>query len=175
MKIVVGSTNPSKLDAVKEVLSMYSFWGNAEIVGVSANSEVSDQPKTSAETIWGAINRARHAYQAGGCNYAVGLESGFHEFPHAGHMEFTACVIYDGRDNHFGFSSAFKCPDAVYQIMQKDGLNLNDACYKAGLTQNPEIGKSEGIIGILTKGRKTRKDYTKDAIIMAMIHVENKF
>ena len=175
MKIIVGSTNPSKVDAVKEVLSMYSFLRDADIAGTNATSGVSDQPKSSAETIQGAINRANNAYNHAKCDYSIGLESGFHEFPVAGYMEFTACAIYDGKNYHFGFSSAFKCPEAVNQIMQQEGVNLNEACYKAGLTKNPEIGKSEGIIGILTRGRKTRKDYTKDAIIMAMIHVENKF
>ena len=175
MKIAVGSVNPSKVDAVKEVLKLYSSLAEAEIVGLNVASGVSDQPKTSQETIEGAINRAKNAYLHTKCDYGFGLESGLNEYPLAGHMVFTVCAIYDGQDYHLGFSPAFKCPKAIYQTMQQENVNLNDACHKAGFTANPEIGKSEGIIGILTKGRKTRKDYTKDAIIMALIHIENRF
>lgn len=175
MKIAVGSVNPSKVDAVKEILKLYSSLAEAEVVGLNVASGVSDQPKTSQEIIEGAVNRAKNAYLHTRCDYGVGLESGLLEYPLAGHMEFTVCAIYDGQDYHFGFSPAFKCPETVCQIMQQENVNLNDACYKAGLTADPEIGKSEGIIGILTKGRKTRKDYTKDAIIMALIHIENRF
>jgi len=78
MKIVVGSTNPSKIAAVREVFSTYASFEDAEIIGVNAASEVSDQPKTSAETIQGAINRANNAYNHAKCDYSIGLESGFH-------------------------------------------------------------------------------------------------
>src|SRR3989344_4421521 len=125
MKIVVGSANPSKVDAVKEALKLYPSLAPAEIVAVNVASDVSEQPKTSQETIQGAVTRAKNAYNQTKCDYGIGLESGFHEYPLAGHMEFTVCTIYDGRDCHFGFSPAFKCPEIVFQIMQLESVNLN--------------------------------------------------
>ncbi|MDO8510872.1 MAG: inosine/xanthosine triphosphatase [Nanoarchaeota archaeon] len=174
MKIVIGSTNPTKIEAVKETISLYSFFKNAELAGVEAASEVSDQPMSRQEIMDGARNRARNAYHHIQCDYGIGLESGLDEFPFAGKMQYTACAIYDGQNYYFGISSAFKCPEAIDKIMAEEGINLNDACYKLGLTQNPQVAKSEGVSGVLTKNRKTRKDHTKDAIMMAMIHVELK-
>ena len=54
------------------------------------------------------------------------------------------------------------------------GITANDAFYKLGLTENKKIGSAEGAIGLLTNGRVTRKDYTKQAVHMALIHLENK-
>lgn len=60
--------------------------------------------------------------------------------------------------------------DADY--MFKDGLDMNEAAYKAGLTKNLKVGTAEGLVGIMTKGRLTRKEYTKEAIRTALIHLE---
>lgn len=49
---------------------------------------------------------------------------------------------------------------------------MNKAAYQAGFTKNPKVGSAEGLVGIMTKGRLTRKDYTKEAIRMALIHLE---
>ena len=56
--------------------------------------------------------------------------------------------------------------------MLNDGLDMNDAARKVGLTNNPQIGSAEGVIGIMTKGRLTRKEYTKEAIRTALIHID---
>lgn len=174
MKIVVGSTNPAKVETVRETMSLYPFLDGAELLGVNVASEVSDQPMSRQEIMEGARNRAKNAYRHIRCDYGIGLESGLDEFPFVGKMQYTACAIYDGQNYYFGISSAFKCPEAIDKIMVEEGINLNDACYKLGLTQNPQIAKSEGVSGVLTKNRKPRKEHTKDAIMMAMIHVELK-
>ena len=44
--------------------------------------------------------------------------------------------------------------------------------FKLGITKNPQIGSEEGAIGIVTKGRLDRKEYTKQALRMALIHLE---
>lgn len=173
MKIAVASKNPVKVEAVREALHLYSSLATAEIVSLDVSSQVSSQPYSIDETIRGAINRAKQAHAFSPDYYlSVGIESGFHNFPFAGLMELSVCSIYDGKKHHFGFSPAFKCPEEVQVLIEQNKLNLNDACYRAGYTNNPEIGASEGMIGILTQGRKTRKDYTRDAVIMALIHVD---
>jgi len=42
------------------------------------------------------------------------------------------------------------------------------------LTENPKIGSAEGSIGVLTKDRIMRKEYIKQAVVMALIPMENK-
>jgi len=57
--------------------------------------------------------------------------------------------------------------------MLEEGLDMTQASNRAGLSTNPKLGSAEGLIGILTKGRITRKDYTKHALIMALAQIEN--
>lgn len=178
MRIFVGSQNKVKLDAVREVMKSYVFFKKCEIKGININSGVSDQPKTLDETLKGAVNRAIRAHRFGCSNrikkYGIGIESGLMEVPSTitGYMEFTSCVIYDGKNKYFGLSPAFECPEDITKEMINNNLDLNQACYKLGYSNNTNLGCSEGIIGILTKNRITRKDYTKQAVIMAMVNLE---
>ena len=171
MKINVASGNPVKVNAVREILQNYPHLAGYKIVSFPVSSDVSEQPKTLEETSQGAMNRAKKAFQ--NCDYSVGIESGFIDFPSArtGHMELSIGVIYDGENYFFGFSPAFECPLSVMEHVNR-GLDLNQACYAAGLSDNHQVGSEQGIVGILTKGRKTRMDYAKDALIMALMHLE---
>lgn len=174
MKINVGSKNKIKVEAVKEALSDYDFLSKAKITGVEAPSKVSEQPKSMNETIQGAMNRSSNAFSD--CQYSFGLESGLMKVSHTktGYMDFCVCAIFDGKNHHLGLSSAFEYPLEVTRLVIKKGLDINQAFYKTGLTKDPKIGSSKGAIGILTKGRLLRKDYIKQAITMALIHLENK-
>lgn len=173
MKIIVGSTNKAKLEAVKEIANEYPIIIDAEIIGISAESGVLDQPMSLEETITGAMNRARSVFID--CDYSIGLESGFMPVPKtkSGYMDFGACAIFDGREFHLGLSSAWEFPDKrVTELIVKEGLDMSQAINKVGLTDNPKIGSEEGAIGILTKGRMNRKEYTKQSLRTAMIHLE---
>lgn len=174
MKIHIGTENPSKIGALTEVLQEYHLIADSEVMGFAVHSGVIDQPLTLDQTMLGAENRAKACYTPN-CLFSVGIESGFLEAPRArgGLMEVTVCAIYDGHNLHHGFSSSFNCPERIMKHIL-DGKDLNDAAYLAGYTTNPEIGKSEGIVGVLTKGRVTRKEYTMQALRMALIHVENQ-
>ena len=54
-----------------------------------------------------------------------------------------------------------------------DKINMTEATLKAGFSSNPKLGSAEGLIGVLSKGKLTRKDYTKQAICTALIHLED--
>ncbi len=173
MKVNVGSQNKAKVWAVAEILEEYEQLKDAQVDGIAVGSGVSAQPKSLDETITGAKNRARDAYQ--NCAYAVGIESGLMHVPQSksGYMDVCVCAIYDGNEYHIGLSSAWEFPDrSVTNLMVKDGLDMSEAITKAGYTKNPNIGSDEGAIGILTKGRIDRKEYTKQAVRMALIHLE---
>jgi inosine/xanthosine triphosphatase len=175
MKINVGSANQIKVDAVKEKILEYDFLKNAEITGIEVSSEVGDQPKTLEETIQGAMNRAKNSFQ--NCDLSVGLESGLMVVPYtkSGFMDICACAIFDGKEYYLGLSSAFEYPQKVINLVNNEGLNISEAFFKSGLTQNSNIGSAEGAIGYLTKGRLPRKEYTKQAITTALIHLENNY
>lgn len=173
MKINIGSTNKVKIEAVKEILLDYSHLKDAAIFAAEVLSGVANQPKSLEETIRGAINRARSAFKD--CDYGFGIESGLMAVPNTktGFMDVCVCAIFDGKEYHLGLSSAWEAPKEVSNYMLNDGLNMNEAAYKAGLTKNREVGSAEGLVGIMTKGRLTRKEYTKEAIRTALIHLED--
>jgi inosine/xanthosine triphosphatase len=72
--VIVGSTNPVKIAAVRAVLARVA--PQAEVGGVAVASGVPDQPWGDAETIAGARTRARRALESSGAQLAVGLEGG---------------------------------------------------------------------------------------------------
>jgi inosine/xanthosine triphosphatase len=173
MRINLGSKNPTKIAALKETISAYDFLSGAEIVPMEVESGVSPQPKSLDETITGATNRAKAAFS--NCGYSIGIESGLMKVPQAksGYMDLTVCIIYDGKEPHLGLSSAFEFPPEITKMIHEKGLDANQASFKFGLTKHENVGSLEGAVGVLTKGRVTRKDYTKQAIQMALIQIEN--
>ncbi len=176
MKIIVGSKNKVKIDAVSESLLDYDCMTNLEIVGIHANSGVSEQPLTLDETVQGAINRATEAFNAGG-DYGFGIESGLMHVPRtqSGYMDMCICAIADKDDVYIGMSSAWEFPDSeVSKSIIYDGLDMSQACVKHGLTNDSDVGRKGGAINIVTNGRLNRKEYTKEAVRNAMIHIEYK-
>ncbi len=168
MKVTIGSKNPNKFNAVKESFLMFDIFQNAEFLAFGAVSGVSDQPVGYDETVRGARNRAEDAFDS--CDVSIGLESGLVQVPHTrtGYMNLTVCAIYDGLDFFIGTGPAFELPEEITKLVVDEGLELDDAILKSGFTENPRIGYSEGIIGILTNGVVTRKDYMVPAVSMAV-------
>lgn len=173
MKLNVGSKNPVKVQAVEEATKNYDMLKGAQVVPVEVLSEVDDQPKSIEETIKGAMNRAKSAFKE--CDYSFGLESGLMKVPSAKseYMNVSACAIFDGDEFHLGLSSAFEYPREVTRLVFEEGLDINQAFMKAGLSDNPKLGSFEGAIGLLTKGRLPRMEYEKQAVVMALVHLEN--
>ncbi len=174
MKINIGTTNPSKVDAVKEIISDYPSLKKAQISTIDVPSGVSKQPKGLKEITTGAINRAKSSFKD--CDYSFGIESGLMEVPNTktGFMDICLCCIYDGKETHLGTSCAFELPLEMIKKVKEENLDLSEATYKLGLSKSKNIGAAERIIGILTKNRVSRKEYTKQSIQMALIQIENK-
>ena len=171
--INVGSINPIKVMSVEETLEGYEFIKPFKIFPVEVISRISEQPISLEETITGAKNRSKDAFVY--CKYSFGIESGLMSVPQTktGCMDVCVCAIYDGNTYHLGISSAFEPPREVVRLVFEKGMDLNDATHHLGLSANEKVGSAEGLIGILTKNRVTRKDYTQQAIRMALMHLEN--
>ncbi len=173
MRILVGSKNPAKVDAVREILQDYPHLKDAEVVGFEFVSDLPEQPRTLEETSNGAVARAKGVFND--CDYSVGIEAGFMQVPNAksGYMNVTVAAIYDGTELHIGMSSAFETPDTdIMRMVVEDGMNLNDAAISKGLSTPENAGKNEGVIGTITNGRLPRKEYVMQALQMALIHID---
>ncbi len=172
MIITVGSLNPVKLGAIREVMA--GRFPDARFEPVAVDSGVSVQPLGLEETLRGAKNRARAAFVlAGSCDLSVALESGLIPVPETrtGYMNLTACAIFDGQEMYVGLGPAFELPDEVTRLVVDEGLELDPAVRRAGLTDNARIGYAQGLIGILSQGRVTRQDYSRPAVSMAMVRM----
>jgi len=164
-RIIVASLNKNKINAVKEVFP--SFF----VEGQSCESGVGEQPLSLDETIKGAINRAKGVYMD--CIYSVGIEDGISRVPQtaSGYMNFCCCAVYDGTRIYLGLGPAFEYPPECTRKVVEDGITISEAF--TPFSGKPNIGYDEGIIGWLTKGRINRKDYTKQAVFMARIQLDN--
>tara|TARA_Y100000310_G_C20422155_1_gene687178 strand:- start:286 stop:822 length:537 start_codon:yes stop_codon:yes gene_type:complete len=172
MKINVGTKNAAKLSAVNEALKDYDLFKGFEIEGLKVSSEVSDQPKSALEINEGAMNRARNAFQ--GCEYSFGIESGMEpdENVSSGYVNYCVCAVYDGENFYLGRSNAFVVPKNIVDLVIKKDYDIAEACQELGIGEK-NLGSEEGLIGILTNGRVTRKEQTAQSIKMAMAELEN--
>jgi len=172
MIINIASHNPNKIEALREIIRDYDNLQPATVVDVDSLSGVSEQPISLDETIKGAINRAQESFRD--CQYSVGLESGLMSVPYTqtGYMDVCACAIFDGHNYYLGLSSAWEPPATVVHYIINEGLDMNEAALKAGLTPKKDVGSAEGLVGIVTKGKLSRKEYTKEAIRMALINLD---
>ena len=173
MKIAVASKNPNKIAAVEETLQDYAHLKDAVVEGMDTATTVSDQPRSIEEVVEGAVQRARNVYE--GHDYSVGLESGLIAIPQtkSGYLDVAICAIYDGKEMHIGMSPGFETTDpAIFRSVIEDGIDLSEATKRAGLTKSEYVGWEGGIVGIITKGRMDRKAQLKQAVLMALIHLD---
>lgn len=168
MFVNIGSKNPNKFNAVKEAFLLFEKFKGADFRPIAAESGVSDQPIGYEETITGARKRALNAFI--NCDISVGLESGLVDIPltRTGYMNLTICSIFDGKEYFIGAGPGFELPEKLTKLVVDANMELDEAILKSGVSDNPRIGYSEGIIGILTRGVVTRKDYMIPAVTMAM-------
>jgi len=131
--IAIGTTNPGKVDAVKQTFAGYpKLQGSVFAASKVVNTGVSDQPYTLSETMTGAKNRATAAWGAhqigcggGPCGgsggeeasvWGVGMESGLFEDPQGKLFDLCACAIFDGERYHVGYSCAWALPDSLAEV-----------------------------------------------------------
>ncbi len=166
MKIIfVASLNRNKINAVKEVFPAFN------VKGIACSSGVSEQPLSLDEIIKGAIFRAKSVFSE--CIYSVGIEDGISRVPEtrSGYMNFCCCAIYDGSRIYLGLGPAFEYPHVSTKRVIDEGITISEAFFP--VTGNKEIGYDEGIIGWLTGGRIDRREYTRSAVEMAKIQIDN--
>ncbi|MBI5803441.1 inosine/xanthosine triphosphatase [Candidatus Pacearchaeota archaeon] len=171
MIVNVGSKNPVKVVAVREVF--VEHFPNLKIIlrNYGTNSGVAEQPMTFEEIVLGARNRAKVSF--GYCDYSIGLESGLIPFPYSesGYADLGVCSIFDGKNYSQGHSGGFEVPLNIVSLILKEGLDLSQACRITGITKENKIGSKGGIVSLLTNARVDRKGQIKQAIHMAMVRL----
>ena len=163
-RVVVGSENPSKVEAVRAVMAQVD--PSCRVEAVEVDSGVPAQPWGEAETRAGALNRARRALAAGG-HLGVGMEGGLED--RAGCLYVTCwCAVVDaeGRES-LALGAAMPLPERVAaQLSPASGAEL--APIIDSLAGRPGTGKVYGAIGLLTGGLRDRRHAWEDALAYAL-------
>lgn len=165
IRIVVASKNPVKLDAVKEGLSVF-LNEPIEVLGVSVDSGVSDQPMSDLETLQGAETRVKNIQNHfPGFDFYVGIEGGVEESV-SGLMAFAWIVISQGETTGRARTASFFLPPKVGELIHQ-GMELGDADDIVFSKQNSK--QQNGAVGLLTNDLITRKSLYMPAVQMAFI------
>lgn len=164
-RVAVGSTNPVKIGSARRVFA--ELFSELELTGIEVPSGVSNQPTGEAETMRGAMNRARLALEATGADWGVGLEGGvtFLEDGTCWMIQHCAIVHRDGRTG-IGKGSQFLLPPVMARGLRAGGEvgPLTD-----GLTGIRDSKKKGGAIGFLTNGLVVREDMYAHMVAAAMV------
>ena len=145
MIVKVATANAMKVEATRKAFA--KFFKKAKVVGVEVRSAVSPQPISFGEIVRGARERARAAFRA--CDYSVGIEAGIFRVaavaPNA--FQVTIACVFDGTREALGAGPFYEVPGRlVREIVKADS----------------------GSVAVVTKGRVTRGQVTRDAVVMAL-------
>lgn len=164
--IIVASTNPVKIQSALRGFRRMFPDETFHAEGVAAPSGVSDQPVGDAETLQGALARARNARaRAPYGDYWVGIEGGVAD--DEGGMVTFAWVVILSRDR-IGKSrtGAFYLPEEIARLV-REGMELGHADDAVFGRSNSK--QQDGSVGLLTGGAIDRTLYYEHAVVLALI------
>ena len=167
MKIVIASQNPVKVAAAREAFTTLLPDADLELVTVSVQSGVSDQPVSDEETRLGARNRASNARaEVADASFWVGLEGGIQVYD-GQLLAFAWMAIQDdsGRISD-ARSATLPLPPAIKRLVDS-GLELGDANDRVFATVNSK--QKGGAYGLLTDGLYTRESIYTQTLILALL------
>jgi non-canonical (house-cleaning) NTP pyrophosphatase len=125
MKILVGTENKRKIDAVRTVLDSIGISDDFVISGCLVPSLVPETP-LNEETKQGAINRAKNAQIFdNGHDLYIGIESGLVKRFDEMYEEVWSAVIYENKI-YTAYSSGIKLPEIVSSKLLVDVSNHQD-------------------------------------------------
>ena len=175
--VAVGSTRRPKLNAVWEALTVFgpSLDSNAQfdVVGVEVPSGVGHTPRTRAELMAGARQRAEALVALAHerdepWRYFVGLEGGLDVIREdASRLVFLENWAYvtDGTRGAYGQSGAILLPESLAARVLDDGIELAAAIDTFAGSQG--VRDAQGAWGVLTNNMITRQDAFRTAVINA--------
>lgn len=169
--IIVGSKNPVKISCTESAFTE-AFNKGFVVNGITASSQVSDQPKGDDETYLGARNRVMNAKSTfPEADYWVGIEGGIGEDENG--MYAFAWIFIEDKSGLQGRSKTgtFYLPEAIARLVHS-GMELGAADDQFFTQENSKHGG--GSVGILTHSVVTRQTYYNQAIILALIPFLNK-
>jgi inosine/xanthosine triphosphatase len=165
-KVVIASTNPVKVDAVKSAFE--SYWPDKfEFKGIGVPSGVADQPLTNEETLAGARNRvAAIQKKEPQAAFWVGVEGGVQRLDTGIYEAFGWMLIANAQQESMCRSASFNLSKPMSEAIQ-NGAELGplmDEIFKGSM-----IKHKGGAVGMLTHGVVDRKALYLQPLQLALI------
>lgn len=151
LKIIIGSHNPAKIAAVKNVFASY----NAEYIPLDVSSGVSSMPFSDDETIKGAENRALASLESGKGDMGIGLEGGVQETTQGLFLSNWGALAVKDMPPIIAGGARILLPEEI-AVRLRAGEELGPVMDDYARKQN--VRKKEGAIGIFTSGYIDRTD-----------------
>jgi inosine/xanthosine triphosphatase len=164
VKVTVGSKNPVKIAAARDV--MHRVYGDGvDVVAVDVESGVADQPWGDEETLRGARNRAMVALSVDGAVLGIGFEGGLLEVD--GRI-FTCAWCAVARDD-----GAMGVVGGANLLLPADVAEAVHAGAELGPAMDTFTGledtkHNDGAIGILTAGAIDRQGAYEHILTLAL-------
>ncbi|GAA4717482.1 DUF84 family protein [Brevibacillus fulvus] len=162
IKLALGTTNRAKQEAVIRATGQTPLCA-------AVPSQVSDQPLSEAETVQGAINRAKAVLEAvPEAQIGLGMEGGLtfdDQFTNQWYL-ISVCAAWNGRQLYLGKGLAFPIPAQIGERVKREGIELRTVIDEwSGTEGNHQKG---GAYGLLTAGRINRPDVFCEAVLAAL-------
>ncbi|WP_299265388.1 inosine/xanthosine triphosphatase [uncultured Psychrosphaera sp.] len=176
LSLCVGSTNPVKVNAAKQAFLTVFPEHQIDCVAMKAESGVSEQPMTEAETRLGAQNRVRFCAEhvndnsdekaaKSNIDYFVAMEGGV-DFQEEGAVSFSYVVILNSNNQLMtGRSANLPLPANIFKRLQNNeelGPVIDDVFNTSNIKQKG------GAVGVLTNNAATRESIYTQALILAL-------
>lgn len=159
VRVGVGSKNPVKIQAVKE--AFLEYFGSVDVVPVDVKSF--DQP-FDEQIIEGARLRAKKSLQK--FDFGVGLEGGVLNLHGKEYLTAFCSIVNSENQMHGGWSPLIEMPKEIIEKIKREKKELGSVMDEIHKRSN--IKQTEGAFGIWTRGRITRKQSLKMAVISAI-------
>lgn len=164
MKVAVGSKNPVKIAATREVLRRV-YGDEVDVEAMDVDSGVPDQPWGDEETLRGAIHRAELALRADHAVLGVGFEGGLVEVDGRVFTCAWCAVVRDEGTMGVAGGECVLLPPSVAQAV-RGGAELGPAMDALTGLRNTKQG--HGAIGILTAGHLDRQTAYEHLLTLAL-------
>jgi inosine/xanthosine triphosphatase len=155
--IAVGSTNPLKIQSVKNAAGKVGI----KVIGCSAASKVRIQPLTEEETREGAVNRAKDSLSQIEAELGIGLEAGVFFLNDQVYLCHWGALV-DRNDRVFLTNGPIILLPSEYREKLLAGQSLEEIMHHSTGIEN--LGKKEGAIGIFTENRLNREQVLTDIV-----------
>ena len=163
MRILVGSTNPVKINAVKVVMS--KIYPDFEVISIEVDTGVENTPLDEETIIKGALNRANNALLSVQADLSIGMEGGI-VLKFQRYFVTGWCAIVDKEGNfQLGCGVYMPIPSKIVEMV-RSGEELGSVIDQ--VTGIKDTKRKMGSVGIMTNNLMTRQKAWEAAIIYAM-------